>query len=136
MVNYIAENWSFLNWNISKVMKIMRNQSAFLTLSKKELQWWVDNVHTANGRPITSILSLEDFQQDLYSDASKKGWGCALAVHGKIIQRCSGQWSVNEAKEHINYLELQAILFGLRCFRDLLPQSVHTHCDNTTAELT
>ena len=100
---------------------------------KKELQWWVDNVHTANGRPIASILSLGDFQQDLYSDASKKGWDCALALHGKIIQRCSGQWSVNEAKEHINYLELQAILFGLRCFKDLLSQNVRIHCDNTTA---
>ena len=99
---------------------------------KKELQWWVDNVQTANGRPFASILSLEDFKQDLYSDASKKVWGCALALHGKIIQRCSGQWSVNEAKEHINYLELQATLFGLRCFGDLLSQNVRFHCDNNT----
>ena len=45
---------------------------------------------------------------------------------------CSGQWSVNKAQEHINYLELEAILFGLPGFRDLLSQSVCIHCDNTS----
>ena len=100
---------------------------------KSELQWWVDNAHTSNGRSIAAILSMEEFQQDLYSDASKKGWGCALTLRGKVINRCSGQWSPAEAREHINVLELQAIMFGLQSFKKTLAKSVRIHCDNTTA---
>ena len=96
---------------------------------KTEWHMWMNNVHIRNGKPPTSMLSLEDFQQDLYP---KKGLRMCTCSAWEDHASCSGQWSVNKAQEHINYLELEAILFGLLCFRDLLSQSVCIHCDNTS----
>ena len=63
------------------------------------------------------------------TDASNVGWGAVF--HGASTQ---GHWSLTEAEELINVLELQAILFGLEAFcNDLRSQHIRVQTDNTTA---
>lgn len=98
-----------------------------------ELTWWVENVESANGRDITSILGLVKSQMEIYSDASKLGWGAALVSGGKVLEKCSGMWSTEESNLHINLLELKAIQFALCCFEHSLKGDIAVMCDNTTA---
>jgi len=100
---------------------------------KLELEWWCDNVHQNNGRPIANILGLDKCQDDIFTDASKTGWGAALVRNGKVVQECAGRWSDDEAALHINVLELTAIQFGLQSLRPWLSHEVCINCDNTVA---
>ncbi len=73
--------------------------------------WWNDQSWMSAG------VSLETATPDffLYSDASKEGWGASvdhLQTHGL--------WTLMEAKEHINVLELEAVVRGLKEFRQYL----------------
>ena len=98
-----------------------------------ELRWWLDNVDTHNGRSISNILGLDGSEFDLYTDASKSGWGAALVQYGEVVLSASGHWSAAESSEHINLLELRAVQFGLQCFEQRLSGSIYVHCDNTSA---
>ena len=45
-----------------------------------------------------------------------------------------GHWTEHEAKQHINYLELMAVFFTLKCFIDSVAgKHVKIMIDNTTA---
>ena len=37
-------------------------------------------------------------------------------ITGDYSKQTGGKWSKDEAKEHINYLELLAAWFGIQCF--------------------
>lgn len=76
--------------------------------SLREIQWWYDNIEIVN-YPI--CLPNSKIDMTIYTDASKKGWG---AVKNK--EKIGGRWSDDEAKNHINHLELLAALFGLKSF--------------------
>ena len=92
--------------------------------AKTDLQWWLDNVETAynavsHGNPDTIVTT----------DASKLGWG---AVHGQ--QKTGGVWSPSERTNHINYLELLAVFFGLRVYcKEMADCHVQIKTDNRTA---
>lgn len=78
-----------------------------MTLSQEaraELHWWVQNVTSAfrNIMPTDPDLILT-------TDASNTGWG---AVQG--TQKTGGLWDLEEQAFHINYLELKAVLLGLK----------------------
>ena len=45
------------------------------------------------------------------TDASKRGRGCSLHEVPP-----GGQWTPEEASEHINFLEIKAVLLGLQSF--------------------
>ena len=47
----------------------------------------------------------------IYTDASTKGWGAV-----KETEKIGGRWSEEEAKYHINCLELLAAIFGRKAF--------------------
>ena len=47
----------------------------------------------------------------IYTDASTKGWGAL-----KEAEKIGGRWSDEEAKFHINCLELMAAFFGRKAF--------------------
>ena len=65
----------------------------------------------------------------LYSDASLTGWG-AHCCHGEV----SGRWTVEEARSHINWLELKAISLALVHFLPHIVNSWVVICgDNTTS---
>ena len=73
--------------------------------SKVEAKWWLDNVDTAY-----NIIKHSQVDFTVYSDASLKGWVASLNDVS-----CGRQWSSEEAKDHVNYLELSAALFALKC---------------------
>nr|GEX09963.1 putative reverse transcriptase domain-containing protein [Tanacetum cinerariifolium] len=56
----------------------------------------------------------------IYSDVSKKGLGCVLMQHGKVIAYASRQLKTNEANYPTYDLELAAVVFALKILRHYL----------------
>nr|GFC42149.1 reverse transcriptase [Tanacetum cinerariifolium] len=56
----------------------------------------------------------------IYSDASKKGIGCVLMQHGKVITYASRQLKPYEVNYHSHDLELAAVVFALKIRRHYL----------------
>lgn len=93
--------------------------------AKKELQWWVNNTPTAY-----NVINRCTPNMTIFTDASNIGWGGV--IEGQA--RTGDNWTPTEAKNHINYLELLAILYSLKAFRaNLAGKHVKVMCDNTTA---
>ena len=98
-----------------------------MTLSKEaswELGWWLTNFRQS-GAPVRR----QKPQVTLFCDASNEGWGAHL-------QGCAigGRWSQEELQEHINVLELRAILLALRSLcEELEGKHIRIMTDNTTA---
>ena len=64
----------------------------------------------------------------IFTDASKEGWGAHLDEH-----TARGQWSLPESKLHINHLELKAVFLALKEFQTLVfNKTVLVATDNTT----
>ena len=124
---------------IYKTQQLRRLQSydANVYLSKNvrsELHWWVTMVKQQNGRIITNILGLNEWQFEIFTDASQLGWGATLYRGGHLLFQTGGRWSPSENFKHINYLELQAIQFSLFSFQTHIKgHFLRLHCDNTTA---
>ncbi|KAJ0832489.1 putative nucleotidyltransferase, Ribonuclease H [Helianthus annuus] len=57
---------------------------------------------------------------DIYSDASKKGLGCVLMQHGKVIAYASRQLKPYEVNYPTHDLELAAVVFALKIWRHYL----------------
>ena len=76
--------------------------------ARSDLTWWVDAGSSLPPR------SLAPFCADLtlYTDASLLGWG-GWVCDGR---EAFGGWSDDELLDHINVLELRAVLFLFRCF--------------------
>ncbi|KAI8437235.1 hypothetical protein MSG28_010551 [Choristoneura fumiferana] len=92
--------------------------------AKADLRWWKDNIMTGLCHIKQYIFALE-----IFSDASLSGWGAVCK--GKTAK---GNWSVGEKENHINYLELMAAYFALRCFASDQSQcEILLRIDNTTA---
>nr|GEX95778.1 reverse transcriptase [Tanacetum cinerariifolium] len=69
--------------------------------------------------PILTLPSgLDGFQ--IYSDASKKGLGCVLMQHGKVIAYASRQLKPYEVNYPTHDLELAAVVFALKIWRHYL----------------
>ena len=63
----------------------------------------------------------------LFTDASKEGWGAHLNDH-----TARGIWSLPESR-HINYLELKAVILALKEFQNLFQNNIVVIAtDNTT----
>lgn len=75
--------------------------------SDQELQWWVNNIHTKNGRRIRPAKVSFTCQ----TDASLLGWGCVNLETGEYA---NGRWSSEESQNHINFLELLAVFLGIQ----------------------
>ena len=94
--------------------------------AQDDLSWWT-SYSFVEGRPLQwpqAALSIE-------SDASKTGWGAHLLEQQQTI---GGVWSREEAKCHINWLELQAAFIGIQSFAQNR-SNIHIHLliDNTVA---
>ena len=101
---------------------------------RSEIKWWRDNVSTHNGRSISDIIGFNNWQFEIYTDASILGWGATLFQAGKSISQTGGRWLGKEKMRHINFLELRAIQFALFAFQKFISSSsVRIQCDNTTA---
>lgn len=88
------------------------------------LRWWLDRTNTCVGHP----FHLPPADLVLTTDASEFGWG------GHIDDRkVAGRWTDKEKGEHINVLELKAVMFSLERFVNLVRlKSVLIQTDNTT----
>ena len=88
------------------------------------LKWWRNVPRIQRGIPLHPPRPT----QDLYTDASKAGWGAQLHAH-----QARGVWSASERLLHINHLEMLAVLRACQAFS---PHVTHTvtraHIDNTT----
>ena len=92
--------------------------------AKKELHWWIENTPTA-----FHVIHQSDPDITLTSDASNSGWGCACGT-----DRSGGVWLPEETCFHINYLELKAAWFALKCFvKHIKGKHARVLVDNTTA---
>ena len=90
----------------------------------EELQCW-KNVGSKSSNSIRfPVHTLE-----IYSDASKSGWGA-----GCNDESTGGFWSYDESLSSMNFLELKAAFFALKCFaHDRSNCQILLHIDNQTA---
>ncbi|GJV59683.1 reverse transcriptase [Tanacetum coccineum] len=84
-------------------------ENSFEGVKKKELV----------SSPILTLPSgIGEYQ--IYSDASKKGFGCVLMQHGKVIAYASRQLKPYEENYSTHDLELAAVVFALKIWRHYL----------------
>ena len=136
-VNYAQLHTRYLEIYKTEQLKCCHKCDTLIYLSGKirsELQWWVKNIENQNDRSISDIFGFDHWHYEIYSGASKVGWGAALFRNSQLIQRTGGRWSTRETRHHINYLELKASQFALLAFKASIQDSKgHVKCDNTTA---
>ncbi|XP_059615632.1 uncharacterized protein LOC132261098 [Phlebotomus argentipes] len=90
----------------------------------KELTWW-NTIGSSSFNPIRN----PHYDLTIFTDASKSGWGAAYKG-----ERAHGSWKEEEKDLSINFLELTAAFFGLKCFADRYKDSqILLRIDNTTA---
>ena len=91
---------------------------------KEELDWWIDNI---NDQCRKIIKPKPEFI--IQTDSSKLGWGCV--IDEEIF---NGRWTEQERNQHINILEMKAILFGLKaCLHKVKNKHLKILSDSTTA---
>ncbi|XP_062576222.1 uncharacterized protein LOC134238115 [Saccostrea cucullata] len=109
------------------LVQSQHDYDAFMFITKEmklELDWWISNISSS----VRRILH-EPYDLTITSDASHLGWG---AVMNEL--KSGGRWTTDESENHINYLELLACFFGLKCFcSDVTNKNVKLFMDNTTA---
>ena len=78
------------------------SQGAKDELEKDELEWFSTRCHLYNSTSIKKRSSV----MVLTTNASQSGWGVTFEN-----QSTNGEWSMEEKKQHINWLELQIEFF-------------------------
>lgn len=114
----------------ARYLALRKNNNCFdsnmiITLElKKDFYWW----EKINEKSQNSIRSPK-FRLEIRSDASRSGWG-AICEN----KRSHGFWNTRERESHINFLELTAAFFALKCFATQLQKcDILLRMDNTTA---
>ena len=92
-------------------------------LARKDIEWWRDNILDSSNEIYHGIPSIT-----LSTDACNTGWGAVLDAY-----KTHGLFSYEERDEHINQLELRAILYGLGSLVDCTNSHIKILCDNTTS---
>ncbi|KAJ8909546.1 hypothetical protein NQ315_012740, partial [Exocentrus adspersus] len=91
---------------------------------KADFLWWEQNIVESYNDIVRNTFKLE-----IFTDSSLTGWGACC--NG---EKTHGFWSEQDKAHHINYLELQAIFYGLKCFAHHEKDcNILIRCDNTTA---
>jgi hypothetical protein len=97
-------------------------------LTRKNIRWeWskecVESFQELKRRLITAPVLILPFGTKgfvVYSDASRKGLGCVLMQHGKVVAYASRQLKTHEVNYPVHDLELTIIVFALRVWRHYL----------------
>ena len=93
--------------------------------ARDNLLWWTLESNIFRGSPIVPL----EPEVRILTDASEQGWGAHMDW-----QTASGMWSAEEARRHINFLELQAVQLAIRRWlRELQGRVVQVELDNSTA---
>ena len=88
------------------------------------LRWWLEENNVLTGQPLHPLKHA----LQIFTDASKEGWGAHLDEH-----TARGTWSLPESKLHINHLELKAVFLALKQFKAFCcNKTVLIATDNTT----
>ena len=103
------------NWRVPESLEKVIPVSKFLHLEESNVLL---------GQPLHPLKHA----LQIFTDASKEGWGAHLDEH-----TARGQWSLPESKLHINHLELKAVFLALKEFQTLVfNKTVLVATDNTT----
>nr|GEV36418.1 hypothetical protein [Tanacetum cinerariifolium] len=92
--------------------KLMRKGEKFVWNEEREKSFEELKQSLVSAPVLTLLSSSGGFQ--IYSDASKKGLGCVLMQHGKVIAYASRQLKPYEVNYPTHDLELVAIVFALK----------------------
>jgi len=97
-------------------------------LTRKKMKWeWTSECESSfqelkrrltTAPMLTLPLGMEGFV--IYSDASKKGLGCVLMQHGRVIVYASRQLKTHETNYPTHDLELATVIFALLVWRHYL----------------
>nr|GFC46600.1 reverse transcriptase [Tanacetum cinerariifolium] len=98
--------------------KLMRKGEKFVWNEEREKSFEELKQHLVSAPVLTLPSGLGGFQ--IYSDASKKGLGCVLMQHGKVIAYASRQLKPYEVNYPTHDLELAAVVFALKIWRHYL----------------
>lgn len=106
--------------------KFVGNYDKHIILSRKckeEILWWKENILT-----MSKAINIPPISHEISYDASLTGWGCMFRK-----QKAWGHWC-KTSDDHINVLEMKAILLGLKSFKNHFFHShIKIYSDNTTA---
>ena len=98
------------------------NKMILSTESKKDLQWWMDNVQKKNGKRIRP-KNVDIFCR---SDASFLGWGAYELTSEQIA---NGRWTEDELQFSINYFMLFSLyLFPCLMYIYIFNVIIHVQC--------
>ena len=91
---------------------------------RQDLSWWISNVENQSRQiertqPTITLITV----------SSMLGWGCIVGN-----ESLNGRWSMKEQEQHINVLEIKAILLSLKAVTDqIYGQHIRVLSDSTTA---
>ncbi|GKA18198.1 putative reverse transcriptase domain-containing protein, partial [Tanacetum coccineum] len=98
--------------------KLMRKGEKFVWNDEREKSFEELKQRLVSAPILTLPSGSGGFQ--IYSDASKKGLGCVLMQHGKVIAYASRQLKPYEVNYPTHDLELAAVVFALKIWRHYL----------------
>ncbi|GJS68365.1 reverse transcriptase [Tanacetum coccineum] len=103
---------------ILTLTKLMRKGEKFVWNEEREKSFEELKQRLVSAPILTLPSGSGGFQ--IYSDASKKGLGCVLMQHGKVIAYASRQLKPYEVNYPTHDLELAAVVFALKIWRHYL----------------
>ena len=116
-----------IQWHLKNNWRVPESLEKVIPVPKSlhpHLRWWLEESNVLLGQPLHSLKHA----LEIFTDASKEGWGAHLDVH-----TARGTWSLPESKWHINHSELKAVFLALKEFRTLCcNKTVLIATDNTT----
>nr|GEY04579.1 RNA-directed DNA polymerase, eukaryota [Tanacetum cinerariifolium] len=98
--------------------QLMRNGEKFVWMDEREESFEELKQRLVSASILTLPSGSGGFQ--IYNDASKKGLGCVLMQHGKVIAYASRQLKPYEVNYLTHDLELAAVVFALKIWRHYL----------------
>ena len=91
---------------------------------KPHLRWWTNQANLLKGQPFRPPKPIVT----IATDASLSGWGATFRLH-----HVAGRWNAQQRSNHINVLEMLAVINALQRFQSLIAnRAVCVHCDNST----
>ena len=115
-----------IQWHLKNNWRVPESMEKVIPIPKSlhpHLKWWLEESNVLSGQPLNPLKHA----LQLFTDASKEGWGAHLNEH-----TARGDWSLPERKLHIIFLELEAVFLALRKFQSLQKNVVLIATDNTT----
>ena len=116
-----------IQWHLKNNWRVPESLEKVIPVPKSihpHLRLWLEESNVLLGQPLHPLKHA----LQIFTDASKEGWGTHLDEH-----TARGTWSLPQSKLHINYLELKAVFLALKEFRTLCcNKTVLIATDNTT----